>query len=126
MKLGSTLKVSMVADWVAERPDGMMDSMPAGSNHWRCVLRCSGRRMTVYYSMGPALDGPPTADDVLESLLSDAMVDEDFGSFCRDMGYDEDSRKAERTHNACLRIKAKLGTLLGRDDFAEIWNAAND
>ena len=115
---------TMVADWVGTRPDGLMGDMPAGSSHWRCVLRHDGRRMTVYFSMGPALTGEPKVSEVMESLLSDSLVEQDFHEFCRDMGYDEDSRKAERVHKACLRIRDRLRVLLDTDDLAEVWNKA--
>ena len=65
-----------------------------------------------------------TAKDVLESLFLDASSYEnarDFTDFASDMGYDEDSRKAEATYKACGRIAAKLHQLLG-DQYDNLSN----
>ena len=39
-----------------------------------------------------------------------------------EFGYDEDSRKAEKTHKACLKIAANMRRLLG-EDFESFLNA---
>ncbi len=47
---------------------------------------------------------PPTLDEVLWCLVSDASCvrhGQTFGDFAGDMGYDTDSRKAEGIFNAC-------------------------
>jgi len=50
---------------------------------------------------------PPELHNVLESLASDAMCvwdGETFEDFCHDLGYDADSRTAERVYHACIEI----------------------
>ena len=67
--------------------------------------------------MGCALCREPTAEDVLQSLLSDASsADESFEDWCGEYGYDTDSRKAERTYDQVREHTAKLRAFLG-DDF---------
>lgn len=83
---------------------------------WTVTLRYQGRQMTVPFYMGPALCHEPTAREVLECLASDACGVENARSFeewADDLGFDPDSRKAERTFRACERQTAKLRRLLG-------------
>jgi len=48
-----------------------------GTTFWDCTLRRDGAQDLVYreYSMGPALKGPPTASEVLQTLFDDAVSD---------------------------------------------------
>ena len=64
-----------------------------------------------------SLAKPPTAADVLSSLCADARSADrtTFEDWCSDLGYDEDSRTARRTYEACVEINAKLHALLGQD-----------
>ena len=123
-------RVNMTATLVESNPN--MDDMPAGSTHWSCELRRSldvrgaqGRRLkrtlTVPFSMGSAHCKEPTAVDLLDCLASDACTVENAGSFeefARELGYDEDSRKAERTFQTCQKQTEKLKQFLGEDAFA--------
>lgn len=56
--------------------------------------------------------------EVLGCVLSDASSGEadSFAEFCAELGYDDDSRKAEKIYAACQQITKKLRQLL-RDDF---------
>lgn len=94
------------------------DGWRASSNPWTVTLKNGRRRMTVPYWTGSAITDEPTAADVLESLLLDASVgDQSFHDFCADLGYDEDSRKAERLHRECQRIAERLARFLGADYY---------
>lgn len=89
------------------------------STGWMVTLRYRGRRLTVPFYMGSALDREPTAADVLSCLCSDTMSIENSGGFedwASDLGYDTDSRKAEETYRQCEKIATRLRTFLG-DDF---------
>jgi hypothetical protein len=87
-----------------------------GSHPYKVTLTYQRRRLTVPFFMGPALCEEPTAEGVLECLLSDASAGEmTFEEFCSDFGYDSDSRKAERTHRACVASRAGVLRLLGAD-----------
>jgi hypothetical protein len=103
-----------------------MDSMPAGSVHWRCTLKVGRRSMVVYFSQGPAVCREPTAEDVLDCLASDASGYENAGSFeewCGEYGYDTDSRKAEKTYKAIEKQCDGLGRLFSPDQFAALLSA---
>lgn len=83
-------------------------------------LRRKGRTITTPWRQGLALTDPPTAEDVLASMMLDASSYEnarDFSDWASDFGYDEDSRKAENIYKACGVIARKLRQFLGED-----WN----
>jgi len=48
--------------------------------------------------------------------------DSDFEEFCSEFGYDTDSRKAENTHKACLKVGENIKRLLG-DDYDDFLQA---
>ncbi len=59
---------------------------------------------------------PPDAADVVDSLLLDVSgLDQPFESWAADLGYDTDSRKAERIYHECLKVLPMLRALLGSD-----------
>lgn len=96
-------------------------------DHWRVTLRCAGRKMSLVFSKGIGHNGAaPTADEVLDCLASDAsgvIGGRDFGDWCSEYGYSEDSRSALRTWNAVNRQMRSLERLLGSDAFAALlWN----
>src|SRR6185369_7573188 len=79
------------------------ENQPAHS--WTVTLRNGRRRYTVDFYGGAAV-GEPSAADVLACLASDATSAENARSFeewCSDFGTDTDSRRAERTYNACVK-----------------------
>jgi len=95
-------------------------------NHYKVTLRRGRQRMTVYFSMGEALTGEPTAEDVLDCLAMDASYIENtatFEDFCGELGYDTDSRSAERTYKVTQRQSERLERFLGADLYdALLWH----
>ncbi|MBR1173879.1 hypothetical protein JQ617_07930 [Bradyrhizobium sp. KB893862 SZCCT0404] len=70
----------------------------------------------------------PNAIDVVHSLVMDADV-LDMGGFedwASNYGYDTDSRKAERTYQACLAIALKLRFALGDAALKTLQEAFQD
>ena len=99
---------------IDKRPDGLLDDMPKGSNHWKTVISHKRHKMTVYFSQGPAICHDPSCEDVLNCCASDAQSCADsFEDFCGNMGYDTDSRKAEKIFKACQKMRDSLDRLLG-------------
>lgn len=111
--------LTLTATQIPARTDGNATDWSDGSTHWRCTLNRideSGKsvaRMTVQYSMGSAHTNPPTLASVLESLRMDASAPASFADFCADLGYDMDSRQAEKTWKACRSIAVRLRKLIG-------------
>jgi hypothetical protein len=65
--------------------------------------------------------------DVVSSLLLDASnTDERFEDWARDLGYDPDSRTAERVFNACRETAAALRRAFDRDELAALETAFQD
>lgn len=93
----------------------------ASASHWRVTLRHNGKRMTFSYSMGAAHTGEPQRDDCLNAVLRDAeYAGDDFAGFCDSLGYDQDSRKAYRTYQACRRIAASVARLFTSREQEEL------
>lgn len=85
------------------------------ASHYKVTLLFGDRSITVPFSCGSAC-GKPDAATVLECLCSDATCPDTFEAFCSEYGYDTDSRRAERTFQACLKTRDELREFLG-DDF---------
>lgn len=95
------------------------DDWKSRSNPWTVELRYRRRRLTVPFWTGVAITSEPTAADVLGCLLSDASSYKsarDLEDWASDLGYDTDSRKAEKTYRAVEKLTRKLRKFLG-DDF---------
>jgi hypothetical protein len=115
------------AEMVGENPN-MGGDMPAGSYHYKVRLSRNvpgygPRQITTYFSCGPAWDREPQAADVLSCLISDARSgEESFEDFCSELGYDSDSRQAERIWRTCRKVAPKVERFLA-DDREEFENA---
>jgi len=89
-----------------------------GTRSWRVTLHYQGRRMTAPFHQGSGHTEEPTAADVLYCVTADACGYENCDSFegwCREYGYEPDSRKAEQIHKTVARQTKKLRVLLGSD-----------
>jgi hypothetical protein len=99
----------------AERTNKNSSMTNFNGDHYKVTLKHSRRRMTLIFSKGYGHNGqPPTVDEVFCCLACDYQIEnEDFESFCNEMGYDNDSRSAERTFNAVKQQNIKLEKFLG-------------
>lgn len=121
-----TLKSRIRDDKV--RAEAVMTDKPEWADfgaYWYAVtLRRKGRQLTVPFGMGEALTREPTAEDVMECLLSDAsgyINARGFEDWASDYGYDTDSRKVYRTYEQIEKQTDKLRRFLGTgfDDY--VW-----
>jgi hypothetical protein len=79
-----------------------------------CTLIRGTAKIHVPFYQGTAHKNPPTSADVVGCMLLDASaLDSTFEEWCSDMGYDSDSRAAERTYHACIEQGKKAKALLG-------------
>lgn len=63
----------------------------------------------------------------LDCFVSDAASgDDNFESFCSNLGYDTDSRTAERIYKACVKQLAKFERVCPNTDIYNIINELND
>jgi hypothetical protein len=92
---------------------------------WRLTVenwRGGGASYEFPYMQGTAHTAKPTLVDIMSALLSDAscVLGRDFGEFCSDLGYDPDSRKAERLYGQIVENNAKVCKLFGTTDLDEL------
>lgn len=118
--------ISMRAERTLDNPNMDCDGDKYPMDHWRCVLRAGTSRLTITFSMGMAHNGkPPKVYDVLDCLALDSasVEDSNFENFARDLGFDEDSRKAEKTYKTCKRQSVKLRKFLGDSAYETLLRA---
>jgi hypothetical protein len=116
--------ITAESEWADGNPN--MDDW-RDANHFKVTLMrrdpTNGvrRQMTVPFSQGYGIQGNPTADSVLECMAMDAgYEDYTFEEWCREFGYDDDSRKAERTFKTVQAQSKKLEQFLGSERLEEL------
>jgi hypothetical protein len=122
-KFAAKYRLAMTADLTDRNPNMPEDDWARTATHWKCVLRRGRVRMTVYFSQGPAVVRDPGLEDVLDSLASDAaghLNADSFEGWADELGFDTDSRSAERTYNAIGAEVTELTRLLGEDGLREL------
>ena len=105
-------------------PYDKLDNWQKDSHKYTCVLSIGRKRMTVDFFLGTSYTTDPTSDMVLSGLIEDytSVLNYDFEEFCDNLGYNSDSRKAEKIYKKCERLKNKLNKFLGEEilrEFAE-------
>ena len=122
--MGNTTKQTTLKAFIAEHKisaevqtassNPLMEDGGRDMDHYAVTLKHGRKRMSVTFSMGRGLRREPNADDVLDCLASDAATStQSFEYWCGDLGYDVDSRKAERTFKAVRKQSERLCALLG-------------
>jgi hypothetical protein len=119
-------RISMTAERTDQNPN--MDDA-SNMDHWKVVFKRRsnqglGRhiaKMTTYFSMGYGHNGKePKAGEVLNCLAMDAASLENargFEDWASDLGYDTDSRKAEKIYKACEHASRRLKAFLGGEAY---------
>lgn len=100
--------------------------------HYKVVLTANtsgnGHRsqLTTFFSVGSGWKRFPDVLDVLNCLASESASFENaisFEEWAGEMGFDSDSRKAERTFKAIEKQAANLKRFLGEEAYKELlWN----
>ena len=104
---------------------GSTRDMSEGTS-WKVTLLGHNFRVLQTPYWGSAHKGPPSAADVVYSLVSDAScVTGSFADYCSDMGCYEDSMRAKRTYDSIKAMKPKLERFFG-DELAEVVAACED
>lgn len=123
----SSNRIHMDVEYANSNPNmAADDKWIATAHHYRCVLKKGSKRLTIPFSQGSGINREPTAEDVLDCLASDSAGIKNAVSFedwCREYGYDTDSRKAEQIYKVCARQSDKLQSFLGTEAFESLlWN----
>lgn len=113
------LGITAACRYGGELPEGW----GRGAHPYKVTLSFGRRRLTTPFFMGAARTSEPTAADVLSCLVSDVHSGEQsFEDFCSDLGYDTDSRRAEKTWKTCAAMAPRVRKFLG-DHFDAIARA---
>ena len=104
---------------------GHCPSKEEPARRWECE---NGRKASAVRGRGTGPELKPDAIDVLYSLVmdADALDAGGFEEWAGDLGYDVDSRKAEKTYNACIGIGLKLRRHLGEGGIVKLREAFQD
>lgn len=111
--------ITMTAVKVPANPnmDGDAEWSAQASHYYVTFSRAgSPEKLVSYFSQGSAHKRAPQAEDVLDCLASDAASVENargFEDWADELGYDTDSRKAERTYDVCRQQANHLRRFLG-------------
>lgn len=124
-------KITARFEWWHENPH-MADS--SDMYHFRVTMKRERKTMSLYFSVGrgwtEAQRDALSDRDVLNCLARDAAGVEnstDFADWCAELGYSDDSRKAEKIYKTCKRQAAKLKAFLGSDLYETLlWSVESE
>jgi hypothetical protein len=113
---GLSKSISFDFDFGANARYDALDQWQREATGYTITIGYDRRKASFDYFTGPAITDDPELDDVMSCLASDANAgQQSFRDFCDDFGYDEDSRSAYRTWQACQLTHSKLARLFGPD-----------
>ncbi len=119
-------RLTLTCEYGAKLPYDKQSDWQQNATGYRCQIKYGRRSYTFDFWMGIAHTDAPDLEGCLACLLSDASAgDQTFEDFCRDYGYDEDSRTAERTWKACQRTMVAMQRLLGNEYETFLYAARN-
>lgn len=121
-------RVTLTASHRGQRTEKMGDHK-VNQDIWSCTLLYNGMGYDFPFYKGIGNKGAaPTVDEVLYCLASDAhgVKDNSFEEWCREYGYDDDSRKALRIFEACEETAQELERLFGTDLLNELYYETNE
>jgi hypothetical protein len=103
---------------IIEGPDPTRDE--SGWEHYAYVLRLkrNGHTLTTPWKQGVGITSDPNPEDVLECLVNEAQTLEystGFEGWALELGFDADSRAAEKVYRQVVAQTRKLRRFLGRD-----------
>lgn len=109
------LKMDLVR--IPFRTDIDISGFDDNASHWQFRIYYpyqAGKEIKGHYSQGSAIKRNPTITDILNSMILDTVsVDQPFGGWCQDYGYDEDSRKALKMYRECEKEYVQLLKMFG-------------
>ena len=121
--------LTATARCVGEKCDSDLGWTHAGSSdmwhaHFKITLRGNESRATFDFYGSQLDDGE--IKSAVRCILGDAVSGGlDFEDFCSEVGYDTDSRKAEKVHKACQRTAAKIARVF-TGDLYDLLNSLPD
>lgn len=115
--------LTMEADRIDGRPDleGTGATHLKEAYHFKCTLYHGEKSAVFYWSQGHGLGTePPTLERLFTAILDDARASfEPFEQWAAELGFDPDSRKAEKIYDLCKENNRRLLELLGKELMGE-------
>lgn len=118
----------VTATYTGEKKAPWNNGMQENWNHHRLTVTNTDNKKSTRFDFWMSISNPKikTEYDALNAFycfVSDAVSGkESFDNFCSELGYDEDSRTAERTFKACKRSLEKLERIYDGD----LYDLANE
>ena len=119
MKLINNIKLSLTrADHTEE---DYKDEWKQTANKYKARITYNKKSMALPYFTGCSWQREPDLEDILGTLLTDAAYyDYSFYDFAREMGYDLDSRKAEKIYKEIQKQTEKLNRIFSEEEQEEM------
>ncbi len=96
-------------------------------NQYKVTLKYNGKKMIVDYYIGLGLtEENINAKAVIYSLTCDDVSNMCFDEFCREYGYDNDSRKDLKTYKLCQKNTDKLYNMFSDSELSELRELLED
>ena len=99
------------------------ESKERQNNHFTVTFKRGDKKLSFDFfgSQNDYRNGKQEIDaySVLACCSSDYYCPETVEDFCGEFGYDEDSRKAEKLHKACLKQSKKLQAFFSGEEMVE-------
>lgn len=114
VELGITAKVKELN---SHNNKGGLTKFPEWAKQgWSITLKYNKKRSQFRFYGGGAVD-TPTASDLIYSLIMDKeALNQDFGDWCSEFGYDTFNIKARSTYKACKANGERFVNLIGNGE----------
>ena len=119
MKLINNIKLSLArADYTE---DDYKDEWKKTANKYKARITYNKKSMTIIYYTGSGWKKDPVLEDILGSILQDTTyLDYGFEDFANAMGYDPDSRKAEKIYKEVQKQAKKINRIFSKEEQEEL------
>lgn len=119
MKLIDNIKLSLTrADYTEE---DYKDEWKKTANKYKAKIIYNKKSMTTVYYTGSGWKKDPVLEDILGSILQDTTyLDYGFEDFANEMGYDPDSRKAEKIYKEIQKQAKKINRIFSKEEQEEL------
>ena len=119
MKLIDNIKLSLTRTDYTEAD--YADEWKKTSNKYKARITYNKKSMTISFYTGSGWKKDPVLEDILGSILQDTTyLDYGFEDFANEMGYDPDSRKAEKIYKEIQKQAKKINRIFSKEEQEEL------
>lgn len=119
MKLINNIKLSLTrADYTGE---DYKDEWKKTANKYKARITYNKKSITISFYTGSGWKKDPVLEDILGSILLDTTyLDYGFENFANAMGYNSDSRKAEKIYKEIQKQAKKINRIFTKEEQEEL------